>query len=288
MRRFAIYILSVLLFFSCDSKKKEKESTTTPSVIEEVDTVVVPVDTIPEKEDIYDELIPKPAPPKNENFGDFIIAFAFDEEQQIDRTLFPLYYYDEDSTYTIDKECFQTDTLFFDRSYYTIILDEEGELDMLEDTVHTSIQMEWINLKTLEARKYYFQRLSGRWMLEAINQRVFELGMNRDFVEFFYKFTNDSLFQLKHTHIPLEFVTTDPDDDFSVIQATIDEDQWLAFRPILPKERITNIYYGQKIDQRSGHKIVQLKGIANGFENTLFFRRKGKSWQLYKFEDTSN
>ncbi|KAA6307939.1 hypothetical protein EZS27_040388, partial [termite gut metagenome] len=34
--------------------------------------------------------------------------------------------------------------------------------------------------------------------------------------------------------------------------------------------------------------IVALKGIGNGFSNTLYFQRKEGKWELYKFEDISN
>lgn len=83
------------------------------------------------------------------------------------------------------------------------------------------------------------------------------------------------------------FVTSDPDDDFSILETTLDLNQWFAFKPVLPVDRLSNINYGQRNDDDSPTKILALKGIGNGFSNILYFRRKAGEWELYKFEDTS-
>jgi hypothetical protein len=85
----------------------------------------------------------------------------------------------------------------------------------------------------------------------------------------------------------LKFVTTDPNDEFSVINATIDVNQWFAFKPQLPKVQISNINYGQLDTNKSKSKIVALIGVGNGFSNILHFSKKDGKWKLYKFEDVS-
>ena len=110
---------------------------------------------------------------------------------------------------------------------------------------------------------------------------------NEDFVEFFSHFAADSLFQSRRVQEPLAFVTSDPDDDFSILETSLDLNQWFAFKPALPTDRLSNINYGQRNDDNSPTKILALKGIGNGFSNILYFRRKAGEWQLYKFEDTS-
>ena len=77
------------------------------------------------------------------------------------------------------------------------------------------------------------------------------------------------------------------DDDFSILETSLDLNQWFAFKPALPTDRLSNINYGQRNDDNSPTKILALKGIGNGFSNILYFRRKAGEWQLYKFEDTS-
>ena len=179
------------------------------------------------------------------------------------------------------------DILFSKQHYYTLLFDKEEDMDLVGDTSLTSVQVEWIFVKTRMMKKYYFERIKGAWILEAINLRPIERDENEDFVEFFGHFATDSLFQSQRVCEPLAFVTTDPDDDFSVLETTLDLNQWFAFKPALPAERLSNINYGQRNDDGSPTKILALKGIGNGFSNILYFRRKAGEWELYKFEDVS-
>lgn len=84
-------------------------------------------------------------------------------------------------------------------------------------------------------------------MLEAINLRPIEENENEDFVEFFGHFATDSIFQSRRIRQPLVFVTTDPDDDFSILETTLDLNQWFAFKPALPADKLSNINYGQQM-----------------------------------------
>ena len=75
----------------------------------------------------------------------------------------------------------------------------------------------------------------------------------------------------------------------SVLETTLDLNQWFAFKPTLPADRLSNINYGQKNTDNSSTKVLALKGIGNGLSNILYFKRKENSgeWELYKFEDVS-
>ena len=70
------------------------------------------------------------------------------------------------------------------------------------DTTLTSVQVEWIFLKTRMMKRYYFEKKRGMWMLEAINLREMEKGENEDFVEFYTRFVTDSVYQSKHISHP--------------------------------------------------------------------------------------
>ena len=106
-------------------------------------------------------------------------------------------------------------------------------------------------------KKYYFERIKGAWILEAINLRPIKQNDNENFVEFFGHFAADSLFQSKRVCEPLAFITTDPDDDFSILETTLDLNQWFAFKPGLPADRLSNINYGQRNDDDSPTKIPE-------------------------------
>ena len=223
----------------------------------------------------------------DESFDDFIYNFASDDVLQRQRVKFPLPYYNGDKKLNIEERNWKHDDLFTKQLYYTLLFDKEEDMDLVGDSSLTSVQVEWIFVKTRMVKKYYFERIKGAWILEAINLRPIERSDNENFVEFFGHFATDSLFQSQRVREPLAFVTSDPDDDFSILETTLDLNQWFAFKPALPVDRLSNINYGQRNDDDSPTKILALKGIGNGFSNILYFRRKAGEWELYKFEDTS-
>jgi len=277
-------IAGVILFSilgSCGNKKNNIDPFA--SITHEVDSIRHQADSIPE-----DKLPEEPQPIQaDESFDDFIYNFASDEVLQRQRVKFPLPYYNGEKKLEIDEYHWMHDNLFTKQHYYTLLFDKEEDMDLVGDTSLTSVQVEWIFVKTRMMKRYYFERIKGAWILEAINQRPIEPNDNENFVEFFGRFATDSLFQSQRVNDPLAFVTSDPDDDFSILETSLDLNQWFAFKPELPSERLSNINYGQRNDDNSTMKILALKGIGNGFSNILYFHRKAGEWKLYKFEDTS-
>lgn len=273
----------VLLGFlgSCGNKKTNIDPFA--SITNEVDSIRYKSDST------HLEKSPKEPTPieADESFDDFIYTFASDDVLQRQRIKFPLSYYNGDEKSKIEERYWKHDDLFSKQSYYTLLFDKEEDMDVVGNAKLTSVQVEWIFVKTRMVKKYYFERVKGAWMLEGINLRPIESNENEAFVDFYAHFASDSLFQSRRVQNPLAFVTTDPDDDFSILETTLDLNQWFAFKPTLPTDRLSNINYGQQIDDHSSTKILALKGIGNGFSNILYFHRKDGEWELYKFEDTS-
>lgn len=281
MKKLIAGIVVFLFLVSCGNKKPAVDPFA--SITKEVDSIKHVVDSI-HQEKLPEE--PKPTQ-ADESFDDFIYNFASDDALQRQRIKFPLPYYNGDHKSDIEKDDWEHDHLFTERHFYTLLFDKEEDMDLVGDTSLTSVQVEWIFVKARQMKKYYFERIKGAWILEAINQRSIEQNENEDFVDFFGHFASDSLFQSKRVQSPLSFVTTDPDDDFSILETSLDLNQWFAFKPVLPVDSLSNINYGQRNDEQSPTKILALKGVGNGFSNILYFRRKAGEWQLYKFEDTS-
>ena len=273
----------LVLFASCGNSNKT-DADPFASITHLVDSAMVNKTDSIDREKTSDE--PKPIE-ADESFDDFIYNFASDDALQRQRVVFPLPYYNGDKKLDIDEHHWKHDDLFTKQHYYTLLFDREEDMDLVGDTSLTSVQVEWMFVKTRMVKRYYFERIKGAWILEAINLRPIERSDNENFVEFFGHFATDSLFQSQRVREPLAFVTTDPDDDFSILETTLDLNQWFAFKPVLPVDRLSNINYGQRNDDDSPTKILALKGIGNGFSNILYFRRKAGEWELYKFEDTS-
>lgn len=284
MKKLIIGIIGLFFLFSCTNKKTKIDPFTPLTAM--VDSAV--------HEQVADSIVEieaeEPVPGKaDEIFDDFVFSFALDDRLQRSRIVFPLAYYKMDTPVKIEKQDWEHDSLFISQRYYTLLFDKEEDMELVQDTSLNSVRFEWIDMKKHTVKKYYFERKKGAWLLEAINEHGIEETENEDFIDFFYRFVNDTVFQSKRIHEPLLFVTNDPDDDFAIIETTIEPAQWLAFMPVLPGERLTNIDYGQKNSYTSRSKILTVKGIDNGFFSSLYFRRNHSGiWKLYKFEDLSN
>lgn len=281
MKKLLLGFLLLAFLISCGNKKAKMDPFAT--IAEMVDSAGYKADTLQEAE-VKEE--PKPMV-ADELFDDFIFNYASDDALQRQRTVFPLPYYDRDTPLKIEADFWKHDYLFTKENCYTLLFDKEEDMDMVGDTTLTSVQVEWIFLKTRMVKRYYFERKRGMWMLEAINLHEMEKGENEDFVEFYTRFVRDSVYQSKHISHPLQFITIDPDDEFSILETTLDVDQWYAFRPVMPTDRLSNINYGQKNEDLSDTKILKVNGIGNGYSNIFYFRKRGKGWELYKYEDTS-
>ena len=281
MKKLLLGFLLLAFLISCGNKKAKMDPFAT--IAEMVDSAGYKADTLQEAE-VKEE--PKPMV-ADELFDDFIFNYASDDALQRQRTVFPLPYYDRDTPLKIEADFWKHDYLFTKENCYTLLFDKEEDMDMVGDTTLTSVQVEWIFLKTRMVKRYYFERKRGMWMLEAINLREMEKGENEDFVEFYTRFVRDSVYQSKHISHPLQFITIDPDDEFSILETTLDVDQWYAFRPVMPTDRLSNINYGQKNEDLSDTKILKVNGIGNGYSNIFYFRKRGKGWELYKYEETS-
>lgn len=276
-------LLTVFSLVSCGNKKSQ------PVMQEEraVDTLELFADEPDQEEELFKE--EEVSELVNEFFDDFIFGFVQDKELQMSRIIFPLPYHAQDSVHRISQEEWEYDNLFLSDGYYTVILDNEEELDQLGDTAIHSAQVERAYLEERFIKKFFFEKVEGRWILEGVSLYNFDEQQKNDFYTFYHRFATDSLYQAKHVHSPLRFITADPDDDFEILEATLDLNQWFAFKPELPEKWLTNIIYGRDhVDESSTQKILQLKGMGNGFVNTLFFHQRKGKWELYQFEDINN
>lgn len=283
MKQIGWMLLCLLTFlFSCDNNKKTK--------VDPFATITGMVDSATHKADTIHRIKVKEDPKPieaDESFDDFIYNYASDNALQLQRTKFPLPYFNGDVSSRIEEKYWKHDYLFSKQSYYTLLFDNENDLDLVGDTSLTSAQVEWLFLKTRMVKKYYFKRIKGAWMLEAIKLRPIEKNENENFVDFYTRFVTDSIFQSKRIRDPLQYITIDPDDEFSILETTMSLNQWYAFHPLLPVDKLSNVNYGQKNEDKSSTKILKVNGIGNGYSNVFYFRKRGGEWELYKYEDTS-
>ena len=284
MKKLVIAICLLGGMLSCVGGKKNAD---TQEDALPVDTMAFMAYTLEVEEVEEEPIVPASA---DESFADFLYNFALDEKLQLRRILFPLPYYTDSRKDSILKEDWKHDPLFSQQEFYTMLYDHLDDAELEKDTASTSARIEWIDLKERKLKRYYFERLYGWWKLEAIDDATMPKEENgqEDFYEFYERFANDSLFQAERVVDPLPFVAPDPDDDFNILETTIQKEQWFAFQPKLPGEFLTNVNYGQRLDGNSRTRVIELRGFGNGFSNTLYFRCRNGEWKLTRFEDLSN
>lgn len=239
------------------------------------DTVLA--DTLEEL--MADQSIPVAA---DELFDDFIFNFAGNRKQQIRRILFPLTVVENGQKRSVSRNSWKTDHFFMEQGFYTLILDDRKQMALPKDTSISRVTVERINLDNSEVEQFHFDRTTGKWMLKSIEKSTVENNDNSSFLTFYHRFVTDTVFQMQSLNDFVTFSGPNPDDDFEELVGEITPEQWPAFAPAdLPSGTIYNIIYGEK-RVGSTQKIFMLRGISNGQEMEMTFKKSGSQWKLTK------
>ena len=272
---FGAFFACVLLMFSCTGKQAQRvEESVTDSVADTLDSV--PLDTL---EQLLSE-IPTPKA-MDELFDDFLFNFAANKKVQKARIIFPLTVHKGDKDEQIDKNKWEMERFFMRQGYYTLWFDNDAQMELAKDTSINQAIVEKIQLKKDLVKDYVFNRIRGAWMLREIRETKIAENINASFLAFYQKFSSDKAFQVKSLNSLVKFVGPDPDDDFNMMEGLITPDTWEAFAPELPKKTIYNIIYGEP-KSMDNEKIFILRGISNGQEVELRFKKVGEHWLLMK------
>lgn len=270
-------VLTVVCFTSvgCSDKKPAQVHDSTS-----VDSVIADTQAVDSTEKLIEETpMPKAA---DELFDDFVFNFAANRKLQMKRVHFPLPVYHNDKLVkTIEKRAWKMEHFFMHQDYYTLIFDNQKQMNLVKDTAIDHVVIEKVFYAKKTVQQFLFNRINGEWMMTSINYKPMYTNMNASFLKFYGKFATDSAFQAEHLHNPVKFVGPDPDDDFSTMSGDIEPETWPAFAPQLPHGMIYNIIYGQKYAE-SNQKIFVIRGIANGMETILTFKRVHGKWMLTK------
>ena len=277
MRKFLWPMLvCVLLTFSCTGRQTSTDiDDVTDSVADSTDTVVV---------DTLEQLITETPMPRAADamFDDFIFNFVANKRLQYERIVFPLRVTNADGqTAMTEKSQWNMEHFFMRQGYYTLLFGDDKQMTHMKDTAVSEAVVEKIILRKNEVRDYYFQRIKGAWMMREVKVTPIEASPNASFLAFYKRFVSDSVFQVKSINETVEFIGPDPDDDFSMMEGVITPDTWEAFAPQLPEKVLYNIIYGKQVPE-GNHKIFLMRGVSNGLELELRFKRVGNRWLLTK------
>jgi len=217
----------------------------------------------------------------DELFDDFIFNFASNRQMQIERIEFPLIINSGIHKDTLERDDWQMEHFFMHDGEYTLMFDSQEQMEQVKDTALNNAIVEKIFLDQEFIRQYIFARRQGKWMLCEIRNQTLPRNPNASFIDFYHRFVTDSIFQRESLSEEIAFVGPDPDDDFSQMEGVITPDFWDAFAPELPTRMLFNVVYGSQ-DSTANEKIFVLRGIANGQELELTFRRDNDHWRLTK------
>ncbi len=270
----ATLIAATIVLAACRERSASPSSTTFLTDTTTVDSVSLALDS----EEAYERPMPKAA---DELFDDFIFNFATSKKLQLSRTRFPLAEVRGQRVDSLTRQQWRMDYFFMQQDYYTLLFDDEQQMDIVKDTRVNHVVLEKIYFNTKSIKQYVFDRIDGLWTLQRIEYQRISQSHNGSFLEFYERFVNDTTFQEHSLGETVHFVGPDPDDDFSQMEGEITPDTWPAFAPELPQKMIYNIVYG-KAHQEKDHKVFVMRGIANGMEMQLSFRRNGGKWKLVK------
>ena len=276
MKRFFIAIAAgLLLMFSCTGNRAgQGGEMPTDSVADSTDTM---------ETDTMELLITQTPMPRAADamFDDFLFNFLANKRLQKERIVFPLRIFEGDKVEQMEERQWQMEHLFMRQGYYTLLFNDEQQMALMKDTAVSEAIVEKILLKNNQVKDYMFRRIRGAWMLCEVRVNPIDQNINASFLKFCQRFASDSAFQVKSLNETVQFVGPDPDDDFNMMEGVITADTWEAFAPTLPAKSIYNVIYG-KPQKEGNNKIFLLRGVANGLEVELRFKRAGDKWLLMK------
>ena len=276
MKRVFLAIFAiVLIMFSCTGNKaNQTEEVPADSVADSIDTTDV---------DSMELLITETPMPRAADamFDDFLFNFLANKKLQKERVIFPLRVTENGTITKIEKDDWQMEHLFMRQGYYTLLFNSDKQMQLMKDTAVNEAVVEKILLAKNQIKNYFFQRIKGAWLLREIKVTPLQSDANASFLAFYQRFVNDTAFQVKSISETVDFVGPDPDDDFNMMEGVITPDTWEAFAPTLPHKTLYNIIYG-KPQEEGNQKIYLLRGVANGLEMELRFKKEGGRWMLKK------
>ena len=274
-RYFLAFFAFLLLMFSCTGNRaNQTEEVPADSVADSTDTTDI---------DTLEMLITETPMPRAADamFDDFLFNFLANKKLQKERVVFPLRVTENGTTTKIEASDWKMEHLFMRQGYYTLLFNNDKQMQLMKDTAVNEAVVEKILLAKNLVKNYCFQRIKGAWLLREIKVTPLQSNANASFLAFYRKFVTDTAFQIKSISETVDFVGPDPDDDFNMMEGVITPYTWEAFAPTLPHKTLYNSIYG-KPQEEGNQKIYLLRGVANGLEMELRFKKEGGKWLLKK------
>lgn len=269
-------IIAVMAGTGCTERK--------PAAVDSVAVDTIVSDSVPS--DTLEVLLNEQPMPKaaDELFDDFFFNYAANRKLQRERTDFPLTV-DSYGKITMMKESrWSIERFFMKQGYYTLVFNNHKQMNIVKDTSVEHVTVERLNFERNIMQQWCFNRVEGLWRMQRMVHRSLNQHSDAGFLKFYNKFATDSVFQQESLAELVAVSAPDPDDDFSRMEGSVMPEQWPMFSPWMPSGVLYNIHYGSEPYKHSSERVFVIRGIANGIETELTFKRNGSSWQLVSME----
>lgn len=271
---FAAMMLMMMVGTGCTDKKVEAGDTIMSDSTFCDTTSTDTLETI-----LSEEPMPKAA---DELFDDFIFNYAANRKLQKERTEFPLPVNSYGKVTTLQSRQWKKESFFMRQGYYTLVFNAAKQLDVVKDTTIGHVYVEKITFADKAVKRWTFNRELGLWKMKGVVTMPLSKHEDAGFLSFYEEFATDSVTQMNSMAELVSFSGPDPDDDFSRMTGELMPEQVPMFMPWMPSGVIYNIHYGAKAYKPSDTRIFVIRGIANGLETEMTFKRQGEKWVLEK------
>ncbi len=276
---------SMVMVTSCQQKTTTYDTPTqdTAVQIDEQPAVEEPKDSLAEAEEFVEELVQTHN--RVEAFNDFFFTFLNNKRFQADRVKFPLPISDDSGERTISSgKAFRSYFNWPDINEFCVLASSEEEIkDFQNDPDCKQVELQIINLPENMVRYFRFSRDAAEWQLDSAGEQA-PSGDYADFLRFYNRFVTDSLFQQSSLAAQIEYRQTDYEEEAQDVEGTLEAYQWNTFRPELPHEQITNMVFGQRLEDMNQVVLIHC-GIADGMMDVFTFSKKDGHWLLVGYNN---
>lgn len=270
----------VAILFSC-TRTAGQQTDNTPTATSKTDsfrTSVLVTDMEADPADRYSARA-------DELFDDFLYNYINDSCLRHERTIFPLTEILENGDERkIGEGEWHHDFGFMNKEYTTNLYNDEREKSINEDTTLVFASLEKIDLLGMSLTSFDFIKEKGKWNLKTIRHIPFDKSDLADFLYFYSRFTQDTIFNHASLARSIHISMMDPEDDEQTLDGFVTKDQWNTVNSGIPEGIITNIRYGQRY-KHAKRILVEKISMGNGMSETFTFRKTNKRWELTGYEN---
>lgn len=278
----AVWLMVLLCLggVGCTDKKTPVVEEEKEVAVDSLETDTLPTDTVTDI--VEDAPLPKAV---DELFDDFFFNFAGNRHMQMSRIQFPLPVHEGGDTTMLGRKQWRYTHFFMAEGYYTLLLDNEEQDSLSKNSMLDHAEVEKLYMTRNLVEQYVFDRIEGEWRLTSVARKPLSGHPCGSFLNFYQHFASDTVFQTQSLNDFVLMTMPDSDEEFSDVTGAITQEQWPYFKPtLIPDSIIYNVNYGQALTDEH-QKVMVVRGVANGLNVSMTFRRKNDQWKLVKFSE---